>query len=78
MKGADGKPVGLVKQNDSVVFYNFRIDRPRQLSKAFVFSDFSKANISYDIDPSILMGKSIKTADSKAAKKSPVCPNKRT
>lgn len=46
-----GQPVGLVKENDSVVFFNFRIDRPRQLTRAFVFSDFSKANIPVDFDP---------------------------
>ncbi len=29
-----------IDDNDSVVFYNFRIDRPRQLSMAFVISNF--------------------------------------
>lgn len=43
--GADGKPVCLIKENDSLVFFNFRIDRPRQLSRAFVFEDFTKANL---------------------------------
>ncbi|MCK5506835.1 MAG: 2,3-bisphosphoglycerate-independent phosphoglycerate mutase, partial [Thermodesulfovibrionia bacterium] len=47
----NGKPLALIENNDSVIFYNFRIDRPRQLSKAFVFSDFSKANITYDFEP---------------------------
>ena len=47
----NGKPVALVKENDSVVFFNFRIDRPRQLSKAFVYEDFSTANLTYDFDP---------------------------
>ena len=32
--------VGLVKPNDAVIFFNFRIDRPRQLTKAFVLDDF--------------------------------------
>ncbi len=31
---------GLVKDNDAVIFFNFRIDRPRQLTKAFVIPDF--------------------------------------
>lgn len=40
-----GTPVSLIGNNDSVIFYNFRVDRPRQLTKAFVLSDFSvKAN----------------------------------
>ncbi len=49
--GADGKPVSLIKENDSVIFFNFRIDRPRQLSRAFVFEDFSKANMPVGFDP---------------------------
>ena len=60
VKGTDGKPLALINQNDSVIFYNFRIDRPRQLSKAFVLSDFSKANISFELDPLKLMGKNTK------------------
>lgn len=47
----EGQPVSLIKDNDSVVFFNFRVDRPRQLTKAFVFDDFSKANISFAFDP---------------------------
>lgn len=31
----DGKPVGSVKDNDSVIFFNFRPDRAIQLSNAF-------------------------------------------
>lgn len=37
---ADGKPMGRVADGDSVVFFNFRGDRPRELSKAFVLDDF--------------------------------------
>lgn len=51
MTDAVGKPVGLIKENDSVIFFNFRIDRPRQLSRAFVFEDFSKANLPVGFDP---------------------------
>lgn len=48
---AQGTPVAVIKENDSVVFFNFRIDRPRQLSRAFVFEDFSKANLAFAYDP---------------------------
>ncbi|MGA2910708.1 MAG: 2,3-bisphosphoglycerate-independent phosphoglycerate mutase [Candidatus Microgenomates bacterium] len=49
--GSDGKPLSLIKDNDSVIFFNFRIDRPRQLSRAFVFEDFTKANFTAGFDP---------------------------
>ena len=32
----------LIKNNDAVIFFNYRIDRPRQLTKAFVLPDFSE------------------------------------
>lgn len=35
-------PKGLIQSGDSVIFFNFRIDRPRQLTKAFVTTDFNK------------------------------------
>lgn len=38
--GADGKPFGLVENGDVVVFFNFRADRARQLTQAFVFEKF--------------------------------------
>lgn len=31
---------GLIKDHDAVIFFNFRIDRPRQLTKAFVLPEF--------------------------------------
>ncbi len=49
--GPDGNPLATVKANDSVIFFNFRIDRPRQLSRAFVFEDFTKANTKVGFDP---------------------------
>jgi 2,3-bisphosphoglycerate-independent phosphoglycerate mutase len=49
--GPDAKPLAIIKDNDSVVFFNFRIDRPRQLSRAFVFDNFETANLSYGFDP---------------------------
>jgi len=34
----DGQtPVGLVRDGDAVVFFNFRGDRPRELTKAFTY-----------------------------------------
>lgn len=45
-----GSPI-TIKDNDSVIFFNFRIDRPRQLTRAFVFKDFSKANQNLGFDP---------------------------
>ncbi len=35
-----GSPIALIKQGDSVVFFNFREDRARELTKAFVLPDF--------------------------------------
>lgn len=46
-----GKPICLIKDNDAVVFYNSRIDRPRQLSKAFVIEEFKKGKMEWDFDP---------------------------
>jgi 2,3-bisphosphoglycerate-independent phosphoglycerate mutase len=40
--GADGNPTGTVGDNDAVIFFNFRVDRPRQLTMAFVLPDFEK------------------------------------
>ncbi len=48
---SDGKPVSLIKDNDSVIFFNFRIDRPRQLAKAFVLKDFEVSGAEQDFDP---------------------------
>lgn len=49
--GPDGKPLITIKENDAVIFFNFRVDRPRQLTRAFVFEDFSKANQDWGFDP---------------------------
>jgi 2,3-bisphosphoglycerate-independent phosphoglycerate mutase len=38
--GADGKPLATIKANDSVIFYNFRPDRAREITRAFIFEDF--------------------------------------
>ena len=38
--GADGRPAAALRDGDAVVFYNYRGDRPRELTKAFVLDDF--------------------------------------
>lgn len=37
-----GKPVALIEDNDSLIFFNYRSDRARQLTKAFVLPGFDK------------------------------------
>ncbi len=47
-----GAPAGLIKKGDTVIFYNFRVDRPRELTKAFVLENFAQtANQSFAFDP---------------------------
>ncbi len=41
---SNGKPVGKISDKDSVVFFNLRSDRARQLSKPFTQFDFEKVN----------------------------------
>ena len=36
----DGTPVSVVKDNDSVIFFNFRPDRAREITRTFVDPDF--------------------------------------
>ena len=38
--GQDGKPLATIRDGDAVVFYNYRGDRPRELTKAFVIDGF--------------------------------------
>jgi len=43
--GADGQPVATFAHGDAVLFYNYRGDRPREITKAFVidgFKDFDR------------------------------------
>ena len=43
----DGKPVATIKPNDSVIFFNFRPDRAREMTHAFCdeqFDHFERAN----------------------------------
>lgn len=36
----NGKPVGVIKDHDSVIFFNFRPDRAREITRAFCDEDF--------------------------------------
>jgi len=38
----EGQPVGLVEDTDSIIFFNFRPDRARELTRAFKEPDFSE------------------------------------
>lgn len=39
---SEGKPIGAVCDGDSVIFFNFRTDRPRQLTRALLEPSFGK------------------------------------
>ena len=36
------KPIALVEDNDAIIFFNFRSDRPRELTKCFIYDDFNE------------------------------------
>ena len=38
----DGKPVGAIEKGDSILFFNFRPDRAREITRAFIYNDFDK------------------------------------
>jgi len=38
----NGAPVASISPNDSIIFFNFRPDRARQLTRSFIFEDFDK------------------------------------
>lgn len=40
-----------IEDNDAVIFFNFRIDRPRQLTRAFVQPQFEQGVSSFSFDP---------------------------
>jgi len=50
-----GNPVGPVAKNDALIFFNYRPDRTRQLTQAFVLDDLTKITSSW--------GKKVKTFD---------------
>jgi len=39
--GGDSQPVGTISAGDAVIFFNFRADRARQLTRVFTSADFS-------------------------------------
>lgn len=43
----DGSPQAKVQENDAIIFFNFRADRARELTKAFVLPGFAKFNRPY-------------------------------
>jgi 2,3-bisphosphoglycerate-independent phosphoglycerate mutase len=48
----NGTATANIEEGDAVVFYNYRIDRPRELTKAFVLDEFERdANIITSFDP---------------------------
>ena len=45
--GKKGKPAAAIKSGDAVIFFNFRPDRARQLTEAFVLPSFAKFEREY-------------------------------
>jgi 2,3-bisphosphoglycerate-independent phosphoglycerate mutase len=37
---SDGQPVGIIRNGDAAIFFNFRGDRPRELTRAFIEDNF--------------------------------------
>lgn len=48
-----GIPYPRINNHDAVIFFNFRIDRPRQLTKALVLPDF-ETHINQSFDPYVV------------------------
>ncbi len=46
-----GKPLPRIADHDAVIFYNYRIDRPRQLTRALVVSNFEDRIPAPSFDP---------------------------
>jgi len=36
------KPLALIEDDDAVIFFNFRSDRPRELTRCFIYDDFKE------------------------------------
>ncbi len=47
----EGRPITIIENNDACIFFNFRIDRPRQLTSAFLVKDFKEENVALEFDP---------------------------
>ncbi len=41
----------VVQDNDAVIFFNYRIDRPREITRAFVMPNFEQGIVKEDYDP---------------------------
>jgi 2,3-bisphosphoglycerate-independent phosphoglycerate mutase len=48
---ANGAPVGVIQSGDAVLFYNYRGDRPRELTRAFVEENFDGFERPHKISP---------------------------
>jgi len=48
--GKENEPVAVIKDNDAVIFFNYRADRARELTSAFVADNFDKINRSQKIN----------------------------
>lgn len=46
-----GTPSPRISSHDAIIFYNYRIDRPRQLTRAFVLADFETHLTTKSFDP---------------------------
>lgn len=40
----NGKPIAKIEEGDSIIFFNFRPDRAREITRSFIFADFDKFN----------------------------------
>ena len=49
----NGKAVATISEGDSIIFYNFRPDRARQLTRTFIMPDFDGLSVPTAISPSI-------------------------
>ena len=47
----NGAPIGRVKDGDAVIFFNFRGDRPREITSAFIDPDFDSYAFKREIKP---------------------------
>ncbi len=43
----NGHPVGHIKDNDSILFFNFRSDRAREITRTFIYPDFKEFPIKH-------------------------------
>jgi len=45
LMGEDARPIGTVQDGDTVFFFNFRADRAREITRAFIEQDFSPFSV---------------------------------